>query len=186
MLHTYWCAVVFFKFHNISLKWCLNDGCSRQKLLFLGGIILKWAKQVKRQNTRQITTNIFAVQSEHIQEALSFFHLPHCQSERAPYKTPTCLSITTLGRWAGARQKRTRASESEGGWIRRGEPMWEWLKKKTKINHKDEMLERAEHVESSPSVDPLLKRDEWMGSGTPQRIQKERVTNQQCDSLLKI
>lgn len=129
MLHTYWCAVVFFKFHNISLKWCLNDGCSRQKLLFLGGIILKWAKQVKRQNTRQITTNIFAVQSEHIQEALSFFHLPHCQSERAPYKTPTCLSITTLGRWAGARQKRTRASESEGGWIRRGEPMWEWLKK---------------------------------------------------------
>lgn len=39
----------------------------------------------------------FAAQTGQVQEALSF-HLPHHQSESPPYKTPTCLSITPLGR----------------------------------------------------------------------------------------
>lgn len=87
------------------------------------------------------------------------------------------------------RRKRTKASKSEGGWIgrwgsRRESVFFFFLKPKTK--QEDETLERAEHVESSPSVDPLSWRDEWMGSGTPQRKERGRVTNQQCDSLLKV
>lgn len=48
----------------------------------------------------------FAVQ--HIQEALSFCHLSHRQSQTPLYKTPTCLSITTLRRGAGERDRRGR------------------------------------------------------------------------------
>lgn len=169
------------------LKWWLF----RAETLIFGWCHPQVGKTSKNQKQTEHQTNYneywcFLLCSQSTSSRLYLFFISLTANQKVPHTRPplACQSPpwgNELERDKRGREQAKARESASGG----GNRCESGLKKQKKPQGWDAGESRACGV-IAVRRSSLLKRDEWMGSGTPRRIQRERVTNQQCDSLLKI